>query len=56
LADSLARRFQRKILVLPEQQQRVINSGFDLLPEQLRATEQCLVEEMRGRTLHECLV
>ena len=37
LADSLARRFQRKILILPEQQQRVINSGFDSLTEQLRA-------------------
>jgi len=31
LEDSLARRFRRKILVLPEQQQPVINTSFDVL-------------------------
>lgn len=37
LADSLARRLQSKILVLPEQQQPVINTVFDLLKERLPA-------------------
>jgi hypothetical protein len=36
LADSLARRLQRKILVLPENQQHVINARFDSLKEQQR--------------------
>jgi hypothetical protein len=33
LADSLARRFQRKILVLPEKQQHVINAPIDSVKE-----------------------
>jgi uncharacterized protein DUF4419 len=36
LADSLARRFRRKILILPEQEQHVINAVFDSLAKELR--------------------
>jgi hypothetical protein len=37
LADSLARRFQRKILALPQEQMQVTNTAFDSLSDRVRA-------------------
>jgi hypothetical protein len=48
LAQSLARRFRREILILPESDKRVINSAMDSLSPELRAR----VRESIGRRCH----